>query len=136
MATHMKLDKRVAVQRRVDLLAAEGVEFVTNTKLAKISRRRSWLMTSTRLCSRRATKLNDLPIEGRDSGHPLCDGFLRANTKSLLDSEHTDGDHISRRKTSSLLAVIRARTGVAFTATRLRDAVAVRDYAAPAGRAR
>src|SRR5437588_308407 len=32
---NMKLDKRVVVQRRVDLLAAEGVEFVTNCEVGK-----------------------------------------------------------------------------------------------------
>ncbi|MGB1891135.1 MAG: glutamate synthase subunit beta [Candidatus Latescibacterota bacterium] len=94
---NMKLDKRAVVQRRVDLLAAEGVEFVTNTEIGKDIPAQKLVddFDSVVLCGG-ATKPNDLPIEGRDlKGIHFAMDFLRANTKSLLDSEHADGDYIS-----------------------------------------
>ena len=138
---NMKLDKRAVVQRRVDLLAAEGVEFVTNTEIGKDIPAQKLVddFDSVVLCGG-ATKPNDLPIEGRDlKGIHFAMDFLRANTKSLLDSEHADGDYISA-KGKNVIVIGGGDTGtdccVYLTATRLRDAVAVRDYAAPAGRAR
>ena len=42
---NMKLEKEI-VQRRVDLMAAEGIEFVVSTEIGKISQLRSWLKIS------------------------------------------------------------------------------------------
>ena len=45
-----------------------------------------------------ATKARDLPIEGRElKGIHYAMDFLRANTKSLLDSKHEDGNYISAK---------------------------------------
>ena len=91
-----KLDKSI-VQRRVDLMAGEGVEFVTNTEVGKTypADRLMKEFDAVVLCCG-ATKPRDLPIPGRELGgiHFAMD-FLRANTKSLLDSKHTDGKFIS-----------------------------------------
>jgi glutamate synthase (NADPH/NADH) small chain len=93
---NMKLDKTY-VQRRVDLMAAEGVEFVTGTEVGKDVQADQLVKENDALvlCGG-ATKPRDLPIEGRDlEGVHFAMDFLRANTKSLLDSEHQDGDYIS-----------------------------------------
>jgi glutamate synthase (NADPH/NADH) small chain len=93
---NMKLDKR-AVQRRVDLLAAEGVRFVTNCEVGKNypagNLRKEF--DAVVLCGG-ATAARDLPIEGRQLKgiYPAVE-FLHANTKSLLDSRHADGHYIS-----------------------------------------
>ncbi|MFC0215648.1 glutamate synthase subunit beta [Paenibacillus chartarius] len=93
---NMKLDKKY-VQRRVDLMAAEGVTFVTNTEIGKDipAQELREQFDAIVLCGG-ATKGRDLPIEGRElKGIHLAMEFLKANTKSLLDSEHEDGAYIS-----------------------------------------
>lgn len=93
---NMKLDKGI-VKRRVDLMAAEGVAFVTNTEAGMDYPVEKLLQEydSVVLCGG-ATKPRDLPIEGRDLGgiYPAVK-FLSANTKSLLDSGHADREFIS-----------------------------------------
>ncbi|MDQ0891000.1 glutamate synthase (NADPH/NADH) small chain [Paenibacillus sp. V4I9] len=93
---NMKLDKKY-VQRRVDLLEAEGITFITgahvgvNYPIEKLQEEFDAIV----LCGG-ATKGRDLPIEGRElSGVHLAMEFLSKNTKSLLDSEHADGEFIS-----------------------------------------
>jgi glutamate synthase (NADPH/NADH) small chain len=93
---NMKLDKRL-VQRRVDLLAAEGVAFVTNCEVGKDfpADKLRGEFDAIVLCGG-ATKARDLPIEGRNlRGIHLAMEFLHGNTKSLLDSDHQDGHYIS-----------------------------------------
>ncbi|OGW72154.1 MAG: glutamate synthase [Omnitrophica bacterium GWA2_52_12] len=85
---NMKLDKKV-VQRRVDLLAKEGVTFVTNTEIGKDIPADKLLkeFDSVVLCGG-ATKPRDLPIEGRAfKGIHFAMEFLHGNTKSLLDGQ-------------------------------------------------
>jgi glutamate synthase (NADPH/NADH) small chain len=93
---NMKLDKKY-VQRRVDLLEAEGVTFVTgahvgvNYPVEKLQEEFDAIV----LCGG-ATKGRDLTIEGREhAGVHLAMEFLSKNTKSLLDSELQDGQFIS-----------------------------------------
>lgn len=93
---NMKLDKKY-VQRRVDLMAAEGIKFVTGTEVGKNYPTEELLkeFDAVVLCGG-ATKPRDLPIEGRDlKGIHFAVEFLGANTKSLLDSKHEDGNFIS-----------------------------------------
>src|SRR5262249_28936488 len=95
---NMQLDKRL-VQRRVDLMAAEGVKFVTNTEVGRTlpADRLRKDFDAIVLCGG-ATKPRDLPVEGRDlRGIHFAMEFLHANTKSLLDSDHADGNYISAR---------------------------------------
>ncbi|RME52826.1 MAG: glutamate synthase subunit beta, partial [Caldilineae bacterium] len=86
---NMKLDKDV-VQRRIDLMAEEGVTFVTNTEIGKdISAQdlREEFDALVLCCG--ATKPRDLPVPGRElEGIHFAVDFLRANTKSLLDSRN------------------------------------------------
>ena len=99
---NMKLDKGI-VQRRVDLMAAEGVEFVVNAdvgsgdagsaSVAELAERTDALLLATG-----ATVPNNLPIPGRDlDGVHFAMEFLGANTKSLLDSNHEDGAYIDAK---------------------------------------
>ncbi|MEA3335462.1 MAG: glutamate synthase subunit beta [Chloroflexota bacterium] len=83
---NMKLDKGI-VQRRVDLMAAEGITFVTNTEIGKdIPGQELREQFDTVVLCGGATKPRDLPVEGRDlQGIHLAMTFLRDNTKRLLD---------------------------------------------------
>ncbi|MCL5099076.1 MAG: glutamate synthase subunit beta [Candidatus Omnitrophica bacterium] len=82
---NMKLDKAI-VQRRVDLMAKEGIEFVLNTEVGRdfpADKLRADF-DAVVLCGG-ATKPRDLPIEGRQlQGIHFAMDFLRANTRSLL----------------------------------------------------
>jgi glutamate synthase (NADPH/NADH) small chain len=100
---NMKLDKQV-VQRRIDLMAAEGVKFVTNCEIGKTihaTELRDQFDAIVLCCG--ATKPRDLPIEGRNlKGIHFAMDFLRANTKNLLDNRNGElrhgplgGDYIS-----------------------------------------
>ncbi len=85
------LDKNV-VQRRIDLLAEEGIKFVTNTEIGKNHPAEKLLkeFDATALCCG-ATKARDLPIEGRNlGGIHFAVHFLTQNTKSLLDKKPTN----------------------------------------------
>ncbi|WP_201317614.1 glutamate synthase subunit beta [Paenibacillus sp. EPM92] len=93
---NMKLDKKY-VQRRVELLAAEGVTFVTGTEIGKDlpASKLKEENDAVVLCGG-ATLGRDLKIEGRElKGIHLAMEFLSKNTKSLLDSGHQDGAFIS-----------------------------------------
>ena len=82
---NMKLDKSV-VQRRVDLLAKEGVDFVTNTEVGTQYEAAKLLkeFDAVVLCCG-ATKARDLPIEGRQfKGVHYAMEFLAGNTKTVL----------------------------------------------------
>jgi glutamate synthase (NADPH/NADH) small chain len=95
---NMKLDKRI-VQRRIDVMAAEGVTFVTDTEVGKNypAERLRREFDAVVLCGG-ATRARDLPIEGRNlEGIHLAMDFLHQNTKSLLDSRHEDGKYLSAK---------------------------------------
>ncbi|MBW4460874.1 MAG: glutamate synthase small subunit [Nodosilinea sp. WJT8-NPBG4] len=93
---NMKLDKQQVVQRRLDVLEAEGVTFVCNTEVGKDISAENLLkeFDSVVLCTG-STKPRDLPIEGRDlKGIHFAMEFLTANTRSLLDG-YPGNDYIS-----------------------------------------
>jgi glutamate synthase (NADPH/NADH) small chain len=92
---NMKLDKKEVVQRRVDLMAAAGIEFVTNTEIGKNLPADQLLkdFDAVVICTG-ATKPRDLPIEGRQlKGVHFAMEFLTANTKAVLD-QHKNGSFI------------------------------------------
>jgi glutamate synthase (NADPH) small chain len=82
---NMKLDKSV-VQRRVDLLAAEGITFRTGVEVGRDLPAKTLRdsFDAVVLCVG-STKPRDLPVPGRDLGgvHFAMD-FLRANTQTVL----------------------------------------------------
>ncbi|MBP9699269.1 MAG: glutamate synthase subunit beta, partial [Elusimicrobia bacterium] len=94
---NMKLDKDV-VQRRVDLLAKEGVAFVPNTEVgsAAYSAEKLKKEFDAVVLALGATVPRDLKVPGRElKGIHFAMEFLHANTKSLLDSKLKDGRSIS-----------------------------------------
>ncbi len=82
-----KLDKVKVVQRRVDVLQAEGVRFVTSCEVGKdypVDKLRHEFDAIV-LCGG-ATKPNDLHIPGRElGGIYFAMDFLQGNTKNQLD---------------------------------------------------
>jgi glutamate synthase (NADPH/NADH) small chain len=141
---NMKLDKRI-VQRRIDLMADEGIRFVTNCEVGKDVRlriedgefhmedggvipsdpkatiRRLQSFDAIVLCGG-ATKPNDFfaKTEGRNlKGIHFAMEFLHANTKSLLDSEHKDGKYISA-KDKDVIVIGGGDTGTDCVGTALR----------------
>ena len=118
---NMKLEKQAVVQRRVDLLAAEGVKFVTSTEIGvDISATQLSQENDAVVLCGGATKPNDLPIEGREfSGIHFAMDFLRANTKSLLDSNHADGNYITA-KDKHVIVIGGGDTGTDCCGTSLR----------------
>lgn len=138
---NMKLDKRY-VQRRVDLMAAEGVRFVTSCEVGKDIRLQNAdgrfriesasanmqsaiaslkYFDAVVLCGG-ATRPNDFftRTEGRQlKGIHFAMEFLHANTKSLLDSGHADGRFISARG-KDVIVIGGGDTGTDCVGTSLR----------------
>ena len=88
---NMKLDKQV-VQRRVDLMKAEGINFITNIEVGKNYPAEKLLVEfdSVALCGG-ATKPRDLAIEGRQlKGIHFAVEYLKANTRNLVGSSLHD----------------------------------------------
>ena len=121
---NMKLDKGV-VQRRVDLLADEGVTFHTNADVGNgengsvgvedLAENADALLLATG-----ATVPNNLPIPGRElDGVHFAMEFLSANTKSLLDSKHADGAYIDA-KGKNVIVIGGGDTGTDCIGTALR----------------
>jgi len=88
---NMKLDKKI-VERRLDILRAEGIEFVTNAHVGiDVDVRKLHEENDAILVATGATRPRDLPIPGRElDGVHFAMEFLLKNTKSLLDSKHED----------------------------------------------
>ena len=84
---NMKLDK-ILVERRIQVLRDEGVEFVTGADVGRtIDANELRSQNDAMLLATGATKPRDLPIDGRElDGVHFAMDFLKANTKSLLDS--------------------------------------------------
>ena len=100
---NMKLAKNEIVERRIQLLRDEGVSFVTNTPIADGANGSLDIRTLVEdsdavLLSTGATAPRDLSIPGRNlQGVHFAMEFLTLNTRSLLDSNLEDGNHISAR---------------------------------------
>jgi glutamate synthase (NADPH/NADH) small chain len=136
---NMKLDKRY-VQRRVDLLAAEGISFVPSCEVGKdvrllpmangqfqvepgssAARPLPSSFDAVILCGG-ATRPNDFfaRTEGRHlKGIHFAMEFLHANTKSLLDSNLADGHYISARD-KDVIVIGGGDTGTDCVGTALR----------------
>jgi glutamate synthase (NADPH/NADH) small chain len=117
----MKLPYSV-VERRVKLLMDEGITFVTNTEVGK-DYPVSTLKTdfdSVILCAG-ATVPRDVQLLGRGlKGVHYAMDFLHANTKSLLDSNHIDGNFISA-ESKNVIVIGGGDTGTDCVATSLRQ---------------
>ncbi|OOC61039.1 glutamate synthase subunit beta [Paenibacillus ihbetae] len=116
----MKLDKEV-VQRRVDLLRAEGIEFVVNTEIGKDIPAQKLVedYDAVVLCGG-ATKPREFNIEGSDlKGVHYAMDYLNGTIKSYLDSGLADGNYISA-KDKDVIVIGGGDTGSDCVATALR----------------
>jgi glutamate synthase (NADPH/NADH) small chain len=95
---NMKLDKAI-VARRIDLMQAEGIQFRYGVEVGTTLAAKELLSSCDAVvlaCG--ATKPRDIAVPGRElSGLHFAVDFLTRNTKSLLDSTHADGSHISAK---------------------------------------
>jgi glutamate synthase (NADPH) small chain len=117
---NMKLDKSI-VQRRVDLLAKEGVKFIIGCEVGSDLPAGKLLedFDASVLCGG-ATKPRDLPVEGRNlKGIHFAMEFLTANTKSLLDSGLQNGSYISAKE-KDVIVIGGGDTGTDCVGTSLR----------------
>lgn len=118
---NMKLGKDV-VDRRVDLLMQEGVEFMTNTDVGKdISTDELQNNFDAIVFTTGATKARDLPAENRNAKgiYPAMD-YLTSNTKSLLDNGIADESQLSA-KGKNVIVIGGGDTGTDCIGTSLRQ---------------
>ncbi|MGN0475971.1 MAG: glutamate synthase subunit beta [Ruminococcus sp.] len=95
---NMKLEKSV-IDRRVDLMKASGVKFETNKNVGEDIKPATLLRKydAVVLCCG-AGNPRDINAPGRDAnGIYFAVDFLKATTKSLLDSNLEDGNYISAK---------------------------------------
>ena len=88
---NMKLEKWV-IDRRIELLKAEGITFVTNTDVGNDLKAGELLKNFDRvvLCCG-ASNPRDIKVPGREAkGIYFAVDFLKATTKSMLDSDFED----------------------------------------------
>jgi glutamate synthase (NADPH) small chain len=116
----MKLDKEL-VDRRVKLLEAEGITFLTNIEVGK-----SYATDKLRsefdavVLAGGATWARDLKVPGRElPGIHFAMEFLTLSAKSLLDSGLHDGRYISARA-KSVVVIGGGDTGTDCVGTALR----------------
>lgn len=95
---NMKLEKHV-IDRKVDVMKEEGVEFRTNVNVGKDVKASQLLKEYDRVilaCG--ASNPRDIKVPGRDAnGIYFAVDFLKSTTKSLLDNGLTDGTYISAK---------------------------------------
>ena len=88
---NMKLDKKV-IDRRLELMEAEGIEFVTNANVGEnVSAEKLMKEYDAVVLACGASNPRDINVPGRDAkGIYFAVDFLTATTKSLLDSDFAD----------------------------------------------
>ena len=117
---NMKLQKNM-IERRVDILRQEGIEFLVNQDVGKTVDPAALVKDfDAVLLATGATVARDLPIPGREGpGVHLAMEFLTANTKSLLDSNLENGHYISA-KDKNVIVIGGGDTGTDCIGTSLR----------------
>lgn len=118
---NMKLDKEV-VLRRIGIMAEEGVKFVNNADIGVNYDAKEILDEyDAVVLATGASNPRDLQAKGRENvkGIHFAVDFLKANTKSLLDSNHEDGNYISA-KDKNVIVIGGGDTGTDCVGTALR----------------
>lgn len=121
---NMKLEKSI-LEQRAEQMEREGIEFKVNSDVGgttenAISTEELTENNDIVLLTTGATKPRDLPIPNREGvGVHFAMDFLRKNTKSLLDTEHNDGNFISA-KNKSVIVIGGGDTGTDCIGTSLR----------------
>jgi len=118
---NMKLEKWM-VRRRVDLMAEEGIEFLTNTEVGvdmpAVDLRQAF--DAIVLCTG-ATRPRDLPVPGRElQGVHFAVPFLRASTQRLLDGRLPESGPLSARG-KDVIVIGGGDTGTDCVGTALRQ---------------
>ena len=92
---NMKLDKKV-IDRRLAIMEAEGIEFVTNANVGEtVSAEELMKNYDAVVLACGASNPRDINVPGRDAkGIYFAVDFLKATTKSLLDSNFEDKKYI------------------------------------------
>ena len=95
---NMKLEKKY-IERRIDIMKEEGVEFVTGVDVGKDIKAAELMKKYDRiiLCCG-ASNPRDIKVPGRESkGIYFAVDFLKSTTKSLLDNNLKEGTFISAK---------------------------------------
>ena len=95
---NMKLDKKI-VERKLAIMQEEGITFVTNANVGEALSAQEVLGSADRvLLTCGASEPRDIKAPGREAkGIHFAVEFLKANTKSLLDSGLKDRKNISAK---------------------------------------
>jgi glutamate synthase (NADPH/NADH) small chain len=95
---NMKLEKHI-VERKIKVMEAEGVTFVTGVDIGRDKKADKLLKDFDRVvlaCG--ASNPRDINAPGRDAkGIYFAVDFLKANTKSLLDSDFADKQYVDTK---------------------------------------
>ena len=95
---NMKLEKHI-IDRRIDIMKEEGVEFKTSVNVGKDITADELLKEYDRIilaCG--ASNPRDIKVDGREAeGIYFAVDFLKSNTKALLDNGLEDGTYISAK---------------------------------------
>ncbi|MEM7405395.1 MAG: glutamate synthase subunit beta [Pseudomonadota bacterium] len=122
---NMKLNKAEVVERRLELMRQEGVEFRPNSPVGdgsdgSLSVAQLRAEYDALLLATGSTVPRDLKIPGRElNGVHFAMDFLRANTRSLLNSNLEDGNFISA-KGKKVIVIGGGDTGADCIGTSLR----------------
>ncbi len=117
---NMKLEKHI-VDRRIGLMAAEGITFVTGVEIGRDipAGRMTSDFDALVLCTG-ATRPRNLPVPGASlSGIQFAVDFLQANTESLLNANLADGEFISAAG-KDVIVIGGGDTGTDCVATAIR----------------
>jgi len=120
---NMKLDKQKVVQRRVDLMAAEGVSFKTSCEIGKdVTAEQLQKDFDAVVYCIGATKPRDLPIPGREfNGVHFAMDFLTVNTKHILDTEFDGSIPELNAKNKDVVVIGGGDTGTDCVGTSIRQ---------------
>lgn len=95
---NMKLEKHV-IERKIKIMKEEGIEFITNADVGAGTKANKILKDYDRVilaCG--ASNPRDIKVKGRElKGIHFAVDFLKSTTKSLLDSNLSDGTYISAK---------------------------------------
>ena len=121
---NMKLEKHI-IDRRVNLMKEEGVNFKVNTEVGVDIKGEELLKEFDAIVlAGGASNPRDLKVKGRElKGIEFAVDFLSANTKSLLDSNLEDGKYISA-KDKNVIVIGGGDTGNDCVGTSMRHGCA------------
>ena len=95
---NMKLEKHI-IDRKIDVMKEEGIEFITEANIGQnIKAKKIMEDYDAVVLAVGASNPRDINAPGRDAnGIHFAEDFLTATTKSLLDSDLTDGKYINAK---------------------------------------